>query len=333
MKYIRLSSLSNTYPQPGNYIRKITANALAYDFTSGDSVLYGLYPETNQIPFYLPNLNAVRVIDDVSFRFILKVKKYPSDEYPSYFTGFDFYRDLESSIEAGNPYFINTAVKNSFMVEFDLLESLRYFKELQNTEDNIGVRLLQNNFIKFISAELIQEISSQQITEDASAVNLGIANEGLDFVNELQTNPYLELIDEDGIYVDYRLLCQYIDWVIQTPNLVELDNGGVIPPEQLTKYYETPEQPEITTPIDVVENENKKVIADVLDKNSEITNPGGGGYKYEDGQIPRTLTGGGRKRIAIESDTLVTVNEPPSSGGGGEESRSENNYRNRREYR
>ena len=150
MKYITLQNLSNPYPQPGNYIRKITANALAYDFTSGDSVLYGLYPETNQIPFYLPNLNAVRVIDNVSFRFILKVKKFPSDEYPSYFTGFDFYKDLESSIEAGNPYFINTAVKNSFMVEFDLLESLRYFKELQNTEDNIGVKLLQNNFIKFI---------------------------------------------------------------------------------------------------------------------------------------------------------------------------------------
>ena len=319
MKYITLPNLSNPYPQPGNYIRKITANALAYDFTSGDSVLYGLYPETNQIPFYLPNLNAVRVIDNVSFRFILKVKKFTSDEYPSYFTGFDFYRDLESSIEAGNPYFINTAVKNSFMVEFDLSESLRYFKELQNTEDNIGVKLLQNNFIKFISAELIQEISSQQITEDASALITGTTNEGLDFVNELQTNPYLELIDEDGIYVDYRLLTQYIDWVIQTPNLAELDNGGVIPPEQLTKYYKTPEQSTIVdTPIDVVEKEKKELIADVLDKNSEITNPGGGGYKYEDGQSGSDGSGG---------------YDGYSGNGGGGGFNSENNYRNRREYR
>jgi hypothetical protein len=190
MKYITLRNLSNPYPQAGNYIRKITANALAYDFTSGDSVLYGLYPETNQIPFYLPNLNAIRVIDNVSFRFILKVKKYTSDEYPSYFTGFSFYRDLESSIEAGNPYFINTAVKNSFIIEYDLSESLRYFKELQATEKELGLTLLQNNFLKFINSELIQEISALQMSDSTSEIN----KENIDFVNELQTNPYLELI-------------------------------------------------------------------------------------------------------------------------------------------
>jgi hypothetical protein len=314
MKYITLPNLSNPYPQPGNYIRKITANALAYDFTSGDSVLYGLYPETNQIPFYLPNLNAVRVIDNVSFRFILKVKKYPSDEYPSYFAGFDFYRDLESSIEAGNPYFINTAVKNSFMVEFDLLESLRYFKELQNTESNINVRLLQNNFIKFISPELIQEISSQQITEDASTLITGTTNEALDFVNELQTNAYLELIDEDGIYVDYRLLTQYIDWVIQTPNLNELDNGGVIPAEQLTKYYRTPVEPQITPIEGAIDDYNKERIADVLDKNAEITNPGGGGHKYFDGR--GVGSGGGGQ---FDTQSLYESDR--------------NNYGNRQEYR
>jgi hypothetical protein len=314
MKYITLPNLSNPYPQPGNYIRKITANALAYDFTSGDSVLYGLYPETNQIPFYLPNLNAVRVIDNVSFRFILKVKKYPSDEYPSYFAGFDFYRDLESSIEAGNPYFINTAVKNSFMVEFDLLESLRYFKELQNTESNINVRLLQNNFIKFISPELIQEISSQQITEDASTLITGTTNEALDFVNELQTNAYLELIDEDGIYVDYRLLTQYIDWVIQTPNLNELDNGGVIPAEQLTKYYTTPVEPQITPIEGAIDDYNKERIADVLDKNAEITNPGGGGHKYFDGR-----GGGGGGGGQFDTQSLYESDR--------------NNYGNRQEYR
>jgi hypothetical protein len=310
MKYITLRNLSNPYPQAGNYIRKITGNALAYDFTSGDSVLYGLYPETNQIPFYLPNLNAVRVIDNVSFRFILKVKKYASDEYPSYFTGFSFYKDLESSIEAGNPYFINTAVKNSFMVEFDLLESLRYFKELQSTEDTIGIKLLQNNFIKFISPELIQEITSQQIMQGATT------NENLDFVNELQTNPYLELIDEDGIYVDYKLLTQYIDWVIQTPDLIELDNGGVISAEKLVKYYKKPEQTTISTTNDVVDTENKKVIADVLDKNAEITNPGGRGHKFMDGQ---SGSDGGAGYSGY------------GGGGGGYVDR--NNYGNRQEYR
>ena len=308
MKYIRLSNLSNPYPQPGNYIRKITANALAYDFTSGDSVLYGLYPETNQIPFYLPNLNAVRAIEDVSFRFILKVKKYPSDEYPSYFTGTDFYKDLESSIEIGNPYFINTAVRHSFMVEFDLLESLRYFKELQTTESELGLTILQNNFLKFISPELIQEITAQSANELA----LGTNKENFDFVNELQTNPYLELIDEDGIYVDYKLLVQYIDWIVKAPDLTEVDNGSVLPAESLIKYYKKEQINKPDTTAEVVDNTNQKNIADVLDNNAEITNPGGGGYSYSGG-------GGGG------GNYMQYVNGNSNNGP--------NNYGNRREYR
>jgi hypothetical protein len=316
MKYITLSNLSNPYPQPGNYIRKTTTNALAYDFTAGDSVLYGLYPETNQIPFYLPNLNAIRVIDGVGFRFILKVKKYASDEYPSYFTSFDFYRDLEASIESGNPYFINTAVKSSFIVEFDLLESLRYFKELQSTEENIGIKLLQNNFLKFISPELIQEISSKQITESASDMASENTNEALNFVNQLQTNPYLELIDEDGIYVDYALLTQYIDWVVATPSLAELDNGGVISADTLTKYYNKPVETTMSTTNDVVDTANQKAISDTLDKNAEITNPNGGGHKFVDGQ--NGSNGGGGYS---------------GYGGGGGGYTNGNNYGNRQEYR
>ena len=312
MKYITLRNLSNPYPQAGNYIRKITANALAYDFTSGDSVLYGLYPETNQIPFYLPNLNAIRVIDNVSFRFILKVKKYTSDEYPSYFTGFSFYRDLESSIEAGNPYFINTAVKNSFIIEYDLSESLRYFKELQATEKELGLTLLQNNFLKFINSELIQEISALQMSDSISEIN----KENIDFVNELQTNPYLELIDEDGIYVDYALLTQYINWVVSSPDLVELDNGGVIQAEKLLKYYKPPQETNISNTNDIVDTENKKVISDTLDKNAEITNPGGGGHKYVDGQ---SGSDGGAGYSGY--------------GGGGGGYTNGNNYGNRQEYR
>lgn len=302
MKYITLPNLSNKYPQPGNYIRKETTNALAYDFTSGDSVLYGLYPETNQIPFYLPNLNAVRVIDNVIFRFILKVKKYSSDEYPSYFSGFDFYRDLESSIEAGNPYFINTAIKSSFMIEYDLSESLRYFKELQIKQNELGLVLLQNNFLKFISVDLIQEIAS--ISE--SDLALGTNKENFDFVNELQTNPYIELIDEDGIYVDYRLLVQYIDWVLQSPNLDDLDNGSVLPAEQLIKYYKKAEAAaKEATPAELIDSENQKRITDELDKTLEITNPGGGGYRYN-----------GRR----EYDSQRDMN-------------SYDNFRDRREYR
>ena len=100
-----------------------------------------------------------------------------------------------------------------------------------------------------------------------------------------------------------------------------MDNGGVIPAEQLTKYYKTPSEPEIVTPPDVVDTENKKVIADVLDKNSEITNPGGGGHRYYDGQ-----GGGGSGGGQFDTQSLYESDRNGGGSGG-------YNYRNRQEYR
>jgi hypothetical protein len=63
MNYIRLSNLTNRYPQAGNYIPQKT----------GNSTLFGVYEETNRIDFKLSDFSEVIPIDDVSTRFIFAV--------------------------------------------------------------------------------------------------------------------------------------------------------------------------------------------------------------------------------------------------------------------
>ena len=63
MNYIRLQSLTNRYPQAGNYIPQKT----------GNSTLFGIYEETNRIDFKLSDFSEVIPIDDVSTRFIFAV--------------------------------------------------------------------------------------------------------------------------------------------------------------------------------------------------------------------------------------------------------------------
>jgi hypothetical protein len=63
MNYIRLSNLTNRYPQAGNYIPQKT----------GNSTLFGIYEETNRIDFKLSDFSEVIPIDDVSTRFIFAV--------------------------------------------------------------------------------------------------------------------------------------------------------------------------------------------------------------------------------------------------------------------
>jgi hypothetical protein len=63
MNYIRLQNLTNTYPQPGNYI----------PFKSGDSALFGIYQETNKIDFKISDFSEVIPVDGISTRFIFVV--------------------------------------------------------------------------------------------------------------------------------------------------------------------------------------------------------------------------------------------------------------------
>ena len=63
MNYIRLTNLTNTYPQPGNYIPQAI----------GDATLFGIYEETNRIDFKLADFSEVIPVKDISTRFIIAV--------------------------------------------------------------------------------------------------------------------------------------------------------------------------------------------------------------------------------------------------------------------
>ena len=63
MNYIRLTNLTNKYPQIGNYIPQI----------NGGATLFGLYEETNKIDFKLADFSEVIPIKNVSTRFIFAV--------------------------------------------------------------------------------------------------------------------------------------------------------------------------------------------------------------------------------------------------------------------
>lgn len=63
MNYIRLTNLTNKYPQSGNYIPQKTGNA----------TLFGIYEETNRIDFKLRDFSEVIPIPNISNRFIIAV--------------------------------------------------------------------------------------------------------------------------------------------------------------------------------------------------------------------------------------------------------------------
>ena len=137
MEYIRLPYITNPYPQPGNYITK----------SPGKVSLYGIYDRINKVDFNLKNLNNVTKVDKTNFRFILAIKKTPTDKEPKYFTSDVYYRDLEAAIVDSNPYFINASFDSSNIVEIDLENSIQLFKQFKLLELNMNINTLKNNFI------------------------------------------------------------------------------------------------------------------------------------------------------------------------------------------
>lgn len=215
MDYIRLTNLTNKYPQIGNYIPRQT----------GDATLYGLYEETNKIDFKLKEFEKqVYPIKDISTRYIFKIIIDTNDlnlppnntntlpyqlindsglntrvvfsEIPNldesemdikknivktYYCSEQYYKDLVSSKNSGNPYFIDFSFKPEFMIEININSFLKLFASQKEKEAEAGIIVKLNNFI----------------FED---VSYNIEN-----------------------------FIKYIDWVLKKPSLTDIDTDGVIP--------------------------------------------------------------------------------------------------------
>lgn len=136
MEYKRLSELQNTYP-----------NIRAYNEEGSRIVLNGLYPETNKILFAKPSLDAINVVPNTSFRFILSILKSETDQNPKFYTSEKYYNDLKASIQENNPYFSLESIKNEFIVTINIDETLVRFANLKPIEEKWGVVVSKNIFL------------------------------------------------------------------------------------------------------------------------------------------------------------------------------------------
>ena len=119
MEYIKLDSLQNQYPTTENYKSRVK------DYIT----LEGIYPSKNKINFKISPTNEIRLdditsVDGTNFRFILNIKERPTDIIGKLYTSPQFIKDLQSSVNEPNPYFISNALKKEFIVEY-VLENIK----------------------------------------------------------------------------------------------------------------------------------------------------------------------------------------------------------------
>lgn len=179
MKYFRLFELQNQYPTIENYTRENTISSVNSLYNHGDAVLTGIFPE-NQRRFPLSNIAFIRPIANTSIRFILKVKKSAIDEFPRYFTSFNYFAELEQSVTTPNPYFLNLSLLDTNIVEFDLADSIAQFKNQLESESARNVKMFKNNFLKII------DTTSKDIkTETYGSDPRGVVKDTTEISNEI----------------------------------------------------------------------------------------------------------------------------------------------------
>jgi hypothetical protein len=138
MEYKKLTQLTNTYPQPGNYIT-----------TEKDIVtLYGIYDSINKREFTTEDLSRLKVVDGTTFKFILSIKV--GNRAPELYTSKFYYALLESSKTESNPYFVNFSFKDVYVIDYTI-DSVTYakFEEMVSAEKDVGVNMKTNNFIDY----------------------------------------------------------------------------------------------------------------------------------------------------------------------------------------
>jgi hypothetical protein len=161
--------------------------------STNDILLQGVYPQnTINFPKFILNTN-IKTLPDISFRFILSVKRNVSDSNPQLYTSDKFYNELASSYWESNPYMVANAIKSEAIVSVvydEYISKLTEFRTLELNVGKVGVIVGKNLFVN----------SNYNVTEiDDSVV----------FAN-LKATPTTD-IDE---------LVRYIDWVVTKPSKV-----------------------------------------------------------------------------------------------------------------
>lgn len=128
-------------------------------------------------------------LTDVTFRFILSIKKTIDDINPSLYTSKIFYDELIDAYAENNPYFVSNVIKQQAIVTIlydDLLKKIEQYRVSELNVAKVGVVVNKNLFVK-----------SNYTRVDGA------------LPPSLKANPTINLED----------LVKYVDWVVSKPSV------------------------------------------------------------------------------------------------------------------
>jgi hypothetical protein len=194
MKYVNLFNIQNPYPIIFNYKRKSLTEIR----------LDGKFP-ANFKDFEIPDLSLVEVVEDTSFRFIVKLKfGVDEDEYVGLYTSPAYYKDLVASKDENNPYFIQNSFDENNVITFNLNELTRTYNELKELETGLDVKVSRNILYSFDGVNEYKELIKyiDWIIKKPELKDIGTQN--IIAVSEISEYEYAQyVVDSDSFeYVD-----------------------------------------------------------------------------------------------------------------------------------
>jgi hypothetical protein len=194
MKYVNLFNIQNPYPIIFNYKRKSLTEIR----------LDGKFP-ANFKDFEIPDLSLVEVVEDTSFRFIVKLKfGVDEDEYVGLYTSPVYYKDLVASKDENNPYFIQNSFDENNVITFNLNELTRTYNELKELETGLDVKVSRNILYSFDGVNEYKELIKyiDWIIKKPELKDIGTQN--VIAVSEISEYEYAQyVVDSDSFeYVD-----------------------------------------------------------------------------------------------------------------------------------
>jgi hypothetical protein len=129
MEYIALLDQQNTYP-----------NVINYTLTSVDKITLTGNFNTNKVEFTIPTLDSLIIVPDTKFTFLLSIddKIYTSKLY---------YDELITSINEGNPYFLQSSFLEEFLIKYTPNDIASIIASLKVIENDKKVDVKKNVFV------------------------------------------------------------------------------------------------------------------------------------------------------------------------------------------
>jgi len=207
MKYVNLFNIQNPYPIIFNYKKKSLTEIR----------LDGKFP-ANFRDFEMPDLSLLEVVEDTSFRFIVKLKfGVDEDEYVGLYTSPVYYKDLVASKDENNPYFIQNSFDENNVITFNLNELTRTYNELKELETGLDVKVSRNILYSFDGVNdythLIKYID--WIIKKPELNDIGKQN--VIAVSDISEYEYAQYVVDSGSF-------EYVDNTINAIRLAKLEN-------------------------------------------------------------------------------------------------------------